>query len=193
MGRGAQLRRTRRVRRARAGARERRTLDSRVSLRRVQARRDAADLRLRPTIMCSPRSSRRARRAAGGRAASSSSPRTRRRTRGWCAPRRRGGYGLDALYNDDFHHSARVALTGVREAYYSDYRGTSQELAVGGEARVPLPGAAISRGRARTEGRRRSICRRASSSAFSRITIRSPIRRRDSGCASCRRPANCAR
>jgi maltooligosyltrehalose trehalohydrolase len=39
-----------------------------------------------------------------------------------------GGYGLDALYNDDFHHSARVALTGIREAYYSDYRGTSQEL-----------------------------------------------------------------
>ena len=40
----------------------------------------------------------------------------------------RGGYGLDALYNDDFHHSAHVSLTGVREAYYSDYRGTSQEL-----------------------------------------------------------------
>jgi maltooligosyltrehalose trehalohydrolase len=39
-----------------------------------------------------------------------------------------GGYGLDALYNDDFHHSARVALTGVRDAYYSDFRGTSQEL-----------------------------------------------------------------
>ena len=43
-------------------------------------------------------------------------------------PATRGGYGFDALYNDDFHHSARVALTGLREAYYSDYRGTSQEL-----------------------------------------------------------------
>jgi maltooligosyltrehalose trehalohydrolase len=43
-------------------------------------------------------------------------------------PAVRGGYGLDALYNDDFHHSARVSLTGLREAYYSDYRGTSQEL-----------------------------------------------------------------
>jgi maltooligosyltrehalose trehalohydrolase len=35
---------------------------------------------------------------------------------------------LDCLYNDDFHHVARVALTGIREAYYSDFRGTSQEL-----------------------------------------------------------------
>ena len=39
-----------------------------------------------------------------------------------------GGYGLDALWNDDFHHSARVALTGHNEAYYSDYRGTPQEI-----------------------------------------------------------------
>jgi maltooligosyltrehalose trehalohydrolase len=39
-----------------------------------------------------------------------------------------GGYGLDALWNDDFHHTARVALTGHNEAYYSDYRGTPQEL-----------------------------------------------------------------
>jgi len=39
-----------------------------------------------------------------------------------------GGFGLDALWNDDFHHSASVALTGRREAYYSDHRGTPQEL-----------------------------------------------------------------
>ena len=39
-----------------------------------------------------------------------------------------GGYGLDALWNDDFHHSAMVALTGHNEAYYSDYRGTPQEF-----------------------------------------------------------------
>ena len=38
------------------------------------------------------------------------------------------GYGLDALWNDDFHHSAMVALTGRREAYYTDYRGNAQEL-----------------------------------------------------------------
>jgi maltooligosyltrehalose trehalohydrolase len=39
-----------------------------------------------------------------------------------------GGYGLDALWNDDFHHSAVVAMTGRREAYYTDHRGSPQEL-----------------------------------------------------------------
>jgi len=39
-----------------------------------------------------------------------------------------GGYGLDALWNDDFHHSAMVALTGRSEAYYSDTRGEPQEF-----------------------------------------------------------------
>ena len=39
-----------------------------------------------------------------------------------------GGYGVDGLWNDDFHHSARVAVTGRDEAYYSNYRGTPQEL-----------------------------------------------------------------
>ncbi|HEX6247468.1 MAG TPA: alpha-amylase family glycosyl hydrolase, partial [Nocardioidaceae bacterium] len=43
-------------------------------------------------------------------------------------PVERGGWGLDALWSDDFHHAARVALTGRREAYYTDYRGTAQEL-----------------------------------------------------------------
>ena len=43
-------------------------------------------------------------------------------------PERRGGFGLDALWNDDFHHSAVVAATGRAEAYYSDHRGTPQEL-----------------------------------------------------------------
>ncbi len=38
------------------------------------------------------------------------------------------GFGIDALWNDDFHHSASVALTGRREAYFSDYRGTPQEI-----------------------------------------------------------------
>jgi maltooligosyltrehalose trehalohydrolase len=32
------------------------------------------------------------------------------------------------MWNDDFHHSAMVALTGRAEAYYSDYAGTPQEL-----------------------------------------------------------------
>jgi maltooligosyltrehalose trehalohydrolase len=40
----------------------------------------------------------------------------------------RGGYGVNALLNDDFHHTALVALTGRREAYYTDYEGSPQEL-----------------------------------------------------------------
>lgn len=39
-----------------------------------------------------------------------------------------GGYGLDMLWNDDFHHSAVVALTGRNEAYYHDYLGRPQEF-----------------------------------------------------------------
>jgi len=43
-------------------------------------------------------------------------------------PQMHGGYGVDAAWNDDYHHSAMVALTGNCEAFYSDYRGTAQEL-----------------------------------------------------------------
>jgi len=43
-------------------------------------------------------------------------------------PVEQGGYGMDGLWNDDFHHSAMVAATGRSEAYYTDYRGTAQEL-----------------------------------------------------------------
>ena len=39
-----------------------------------------------------------------------------------------GGWGLDAIWSDDFHHVSRVAVTGRREAYYTDYLGTPQEL-----------------------------------------------------------------
>ncbi len=43
-------------------------------------------------------------------------------------PLEAGGFGLDALWNDDLHHSAMVALDGRREAYYCDYRGQPQEF-----------------------------------------------------------------
>jgi maltooligosyltrehalose trehalohydrolase len=36
--------------------------------------------------------------------------------------------GLDALWNDDWHHAAVVALTGRNEAYYTDYLGRPQEF-----------------------------------------------------------------
>jgi maltooligosyltrehalose trehalohydrolase len=70
---------------------------------------------------------REARRAAGSRSiilVAENEPQHTRLVR----PPEQGGYGIDAVWNDDFHHSAMVALTGRREAYYSDYRGAPQEL-----------------------------------------------------------------
>ncbi|MES1196312.1 MAG: alpha-amylase family glycosyl hydrolase, partial [Steroidobacter sp.] len=46
-------------------------------------------------------------------------------------PREKGGFGIDAMWNDDFHHSARVAVTGKRHAYFSDYKGNPQEFISG--------------------------------------------------------------
>jgi maltooligosyltrehalose trehalohydrolase len=43
-------------------------------------------------------------------------------------PTEQGGYGMDALWNDDFHHSAMVVLAGRKEAYYSDHCGEAQEF-----------------------------------------------------------------
>ncbi|MEO5568798.1 MAG: malto-oligosyltrehalose trehalohydrolase [Gemmatimonadaceae bacterium] len=39
-----------------------------------------------------------------------------------------GGCGVDAIWNDDFHHSVFVSMTGNTEAYLSGYRGRPQEL-----------------------------------------------------------------
>ncbi|HEY1763145.1 MAG TPA: malto-oligosyltrehalose trehalohydrolase, partial [Acidimicrobiales bacterium] len=36
-----------------------------------------------------------------------------------------GGVGTDAQWNDDFHHSLHVALTGEHSGYYEDYDGAS--------------------------------------------------------------------
>ncbi len=70
---------------------------------------------------------RRVRSAAGGRATllvAENEPQDVRLVR----PVEDGGYGLDALWNDDFHHAAVVALTGLNAAYYSDYHGAPQEF-----------------------------------------------------------------
>lgn len=34
-----------------------------------------------------------------------------------------GGYGLDAQWNDDFHHALHVLLTGENQGYYQDFKG----------------------------------------------------------------------
>jgi len=43
-------------------------------------------------------------------------------------PRESGGYGLDAQWNDDFHHALHVLLTGEKSGYYQDFT-TIQQLA----------------------------------------------------------------
>jgi len=38
----------------------------------------------------------------------------------------RGGYGIDAQWNEDFHHSLHTVLTGERGGYYSDFGSIGQ-------------------------------------------------------------------
>jgi maltooligosyltrehalose trehalohydrolase len=38
-------------------------------------------------------------------------------------PRERGGWELDAQWNDDFHHALHALLTGEHEGYYKDFGG----------------------------------------------------------------------
>jgi maltooligosyltrehalose trehalohydrolase len=40
-----------------------------------------------------------------------------------------GGWGLDGVWADDFHHQIRVHTAGDREGYYEDYTGTASDLA----------------------------------------------------------------
>jgi maltooligosyltrehalose trehalohydrolase len=40
-----------------------------------------------------------------------------------------GGWGLDAVWADDFHHQVRHLLAGDQEGYYRDYSGTVADLA----------------------------------------------------------------
>jgi maltooligosyltrehalose trehalohydrolase len=44
-------------------------------------------------------------------------------------PEGQGGWGLDGVWADDFHHIVRVALTGEQEGYYRDFSGSMTELA----------------------------------------------------------------
>jgi maltooligosyltrehalose trehalohydrolase len=37
------------------------------------------------------------------------------------SPSSKGGYGLDAQWNDDFHHALHALVTGERQGYYADY------------------------------------------------------------------------
>ena len=54
-------------------------------------------------------------------------------------PPGRGGWGCDAVWNDDFHHALRVALTGERHEYYASYGGIA-DLARAWERRFVYDG-----------------------------------------------------
>lgn len=43
-------------------------------------------------------------------------------------PQSAGGYGMDAQWSDDFHHSLHTLLTGEQDGYYEDF-GECQQLA----------------------------------------------------------------
>lgn len=40
-----------------------------------------------------------------------------------------GGWGLDAVWADDFHHQMRRLLAGDRDGYYRDFTGTTADIA----------------------------------------------------------------
>ncbi len=44
-------------------------------------------------------------------------------------PESAGGWGLDGVWADDFHHEIHRALTGEREGYYADFTGTAADIA----------------------------------------------------------------
>lgn len=69
----------------------------------------------------------RARSAAGRRSVVIVAENERQDVRALRSPKE-SGFGLDGMWNDDFHHTTKVAFTGRREAYYTDYLGTPQEF-----------------------------------------------------------------
>jgi maltooligosyltrehalose trehalohydrolase len=46
-------------------------------------------------------------------------------------PLEAGGWGMDAVWADDFHHQIRRHTAGDRDGYYEDYTGSLEDLAAG--------------------------------------------------------------
>lgn len=44
-------------------------------------------------------------------------------------PAEEGGYGLDGVWSDDYHHQARRILTGDRDGYFADFTDSTRDLA----------------------------------------------------------------
>ena len=52
-----------------------------------------------------------------------------RKLRRMVRPQAAGGWGLDAIWADDFHHHVRRLLAGDRESYFARYTGTVPDIA----------------------------------------------------------------
>ena len=68
-------------------------------------------------------------------------------------PPEAGGYGLHAMWADDFHHALHTVLTGERDGYYEDF-GRLADLAKAYTDGFVYDGRYSARGRARPAGRR---------------------------------------
>ncbi len=66
-------------------------------------------------------------------------------------PPQAGGYGLDAQWNEDFHHALHAALSGERTGYYGDF-GTLADVATALSAGF-VYGGRYARSRGRRHGR----------------------------------------
>ncbi len=84
---------------------------------------------------------------------------------------RRGGYGLDAQWSDDFHHALHAVLTGERAGYYADF-GTLARPRQGAAPAYVYDGR-YSRYRRRRHGRPAAGLAGTASSAICRTTTRS--------------------
>ena len=86
-----------------------------------------------------------ARRARGAPAGdrSSSSARTSRSTRRLVRPPEQGGYGLDALWNDDFHHTRDGRADRAQRGLLQRLPRHAAGVHLRGEVRLPLPGPAL--------------------------------------------------
>ena len=95
-------------------------------------------------------------------------------TRDRARARMRGGYGLDALWNDDYppHRAGRADRRAARRTTPTT-RARAQEFVSAREVRLPLSGPALRVAGAARAARRRSTCPAQRSSPSSRTTIRS--------------------
>ena len=163
-------------------------LDRGVPLRRAAARRDAGHPRRLGPSTSSPRVAREVRAAAAGRATivvAENEPQHARLVR----PAAEGGYGLDALWNDDFHHSARgrADRTAARRTTPTT-AGTPQEFISALKYGFLYQGQRYRWQKQAARHRRASACRRRPSSPSSRTTTRWRTPRAASGCTSSTSP-----